>query len=203
MFLFGHQMGALKSQFNLILFNLTNLFLFGHQLGALKIQFNLFNKYVLIWKSITHLYRFVSQRQVWSTSQYFDCSRHTGSIPIYICFWLLLSYRWVCTNVLVATCIFLTRGTFPNCSIENIHLVSAIWIIWGSIPNFIFCSTFANILLDLQKFFINWDIRLLSNDDSLANITHLVSFSKHSLGFAKDLIILLNNVMMILLGLQK
>ena len=75
-----------------------------------------------------------SQRQVWSTSQYFDCSRHTGSIPIFICFWLLLSYRWVCTNVLVATCIFLTRGTFPNCSIENIHLVSEICIIWSSIP---------------------------------------------------------------------
>ena len=147
--------GAVKIQFNLIFFQFNQ---FGHQLGALKSQFDFiqFNQFIFIstpargsQNSIqfnsTNMFWFgnpklifiglFSQRQVWSTSQYFDCSCHTGSILIFfISFWLLLSYRWVCTNVLVATCIFLTRGTFPNCSIENIHLVSEICIIWSSIP---------------------------------------------------------------------
>ena len=146
--------GAVKIQFNLIffnltnldtswvhskvssiLFNLTNLFLFRHQLGAVKIQFNLIQQicFDLEIHNSSLLVCFPSDKFGRRPSILI-----AAVIQVLFQFILsvfdLLSYRWVCTNVLVATCIFLTRGTFPNCSIENIHLVSEICIIWSSIP---------------------------------------------------------------------
>ena len=123
------------SKVSSILFNLTNLFLFRHQLGAVKIQFNLIQQicFDLEIHNSSLLVCFPSDKFGRRPSILI-----AAVIQVLFQFILsvfdLLSYRWVCTNVLVATCIFLTRGTFPNCSIENIHLVSEICIIWSSIP---------------------------------------------------------------------